>query len=410
MASKNLEDYEKLGERRVASLTLVEHRDRTRQDQSDATPFHRAGRIGEGTYGVVYRARDKQTGEVVALKKVRMDKERDGMPVTALREVRILQSSRHKNIVNLLRVVNGKKPNAIFLVFEYCEHDLARLLETMRVPFTEAESKCLCLQLLQAVEYLHRRWVFHRDLKLSNLLLNNRGELKLCDFGLARFYQPGNDGSYTPKVVTLWYRAPELLFGCARYTAAVDNWAVGCILAELLKHEPLFPGKQEQQTLDMMYKLLGTPNEKIWPGFDKLPKFGSYRMSPNQPYNYLQTEFNRLSTAGVDLLNRLLTYDPRRRCTAAQALEHGYFQEHPRPKRVEEMPTFPSLHDVLAPVSGSGDVSGRLTGHVDGAPAAGGVGGGSSAWDRPDAPLPRGGLKRKRPGGFGQPDRYGSVF
>ena len=103
---------------------------------------------------MVYRARDKQTGEVVALKKVRMDKERDGMPVTALREVRILQSSRHKNIVNLLRVVNGKKPNAIFLVFEYCEHDLARLLETMRVPFTEAESKCLCLQLLQAVEYL----------------------------------------------------------------------------------------------------------------------------------------------------------------------------------------------------------------------------------------------------------------
>ena len=359
---------------------------------------------------MVYRARDKQTGEVVALKKVRMDKERDGMPVTALREVRILQSSRHKNIVNLLRVVNGKKPNAIFLVFEYCEHDLARLLETMRVPFTEAESKCLCLQLLQAVEYLHRRWVFHRDLKLSNLLLNNRGELKLCDFGLARFYQPGNDGSYTPKVVTLWYRAPELLFGCARYTAAVDNWAVGCILAELLKHEPLFPGKQEQQTLDMMYKLLGTPNEKIWPGFDKLPKFGSYRMSPNQPYNYLQTEFNRLSSAGVDLLNRLLTYDPRRRCTAAQALEHGYFQEHPRPKRVEEMPTFPSLHDVLAPVSGSGDVSGRLTGHVDGAPAAGGGGGGSSAGGRPDAPRPPGGLKRKRPGGFGQPDRYGSVF
>ena len=144
---------------------------------------------------MVYRARDKQTGDVVALKKVRMDKERDGVPVTALREVRILQSSRHSNIVNLLRVMNGKKPNAIFLVFEYCEHDLARLLETMRVPFTEAESKCLCLQLLQAVEYLHRRWVFHRDLKLSNLLLNNRGELKLCDFGLARFYQPENDGS-----------------------------------------------------------------------------------------------------------------------------------------------------------------------------------------------------------------------
>ena len=382
---------------------------------------------------MVYRARDKQTGDVVALKKVRMDKERDGVPVTALREVRILQSSRHQNIVNLLRVVNGKKPNAIFLVLEYCEHDLARLMETMRVPFTEAESKCLCLQLLQAVEYLHKRWVFHRDLKLSNLLLNNRGELKLCDFGLARFYQPGNEGSYTPKVVTLWYRAPELLFGCAQYTAAVDNWAVGCILAELLKHEPLFPGKQEAQTLDMMYKLLGTPNEKIWPGFDTLPKYGSYRISAAQaqPYNYLQTDFNRLSKKGVDLLNRLLTYDPRRRCTASQALEHEYFQEHPRPKRVEEMPTFPSLHDVLAPVrpnlgpnrsNGDGaDNNDDRSGGTSNAANGGGVG---SAWERPDerprqrsatsgrpgAPGPPSGVKRKQPGGYGQADRFGSVF
>jgi serine/threonine protein kinase len=113
------------------------------------------------------------------------------MPVTALREVRILQSSRHPNIVNLLRVVTGKKPNAIFLVFEYCEHDMARLLETMRVPFSEAEAKCLVIQLLKAVEFLHRRWVFHRDLKLSNLLLTNRGELKLCDFGLARWGAAG---------------------------------------------------------------------------------------------------------------------------------------------------------------------------------------------------------------------------
>ena len=193
---------------------------------------------------------------------------------------------------------------------------------------------------------------------------------------------------------------PSCCSRCAQYTRPVDNWALECILAELLKHEPLFPGKQEQQTLDMMYKLLGTPNEKIWPGFDKLPKFGSYRMSPNQPYNYLQTEFNRLSSAGVDLLNRLLTYDPRRRCTAAQALEHGYFQEHPRPKRVEEMPTFPSLHDVLAPVSGSGDCVWSIDGTRRRAPAAGGVGGGSSAWDRPDAPRPPGRVEEEAAGRF----------
>ena len=215
----------------------------TESTENGLADYEKLGRIGEGTYGVVYRARDKRDGSIVAMKKVRMDRERDGMPITALREVKILQSSRHPNIINLLRVVTGHDWRKVFLVFEYCEHDMSRLLQSMRVPFTEAETKCLIIQLLQAVAFLHRRWVFHRDLKLSNLLLTNRGELKLCDFGLARHHQPGDDGAYTPKVVTLWYRAPELLLGSPKYTAAVDMWAVGCILAELLRHEPLFPGK-----------------------------------------------------------------------------------------------------------------------------------------------------------------------
>ena len=162
---------------------------------------------------MVYRARDKQTGEVVALKKVRMDKERDGMPVTALREVRILQSSRHKNIVNLLRVVNGKKPNAIFLVFEYCEHDLARLMEMMAKPFSLSEVKCLATQLLQADKHLHRQWIIHRDLKPGNLLVTRNCELRITDFGLARqqsaALKGGKDDSFdicpmTQHVVTRW--------------------------------------------------------------------------------------------------------------------------------------------------------------------------------------------------------------
>ncbi|KAK3264188.1 hypothetical protein CYMTET_27056, partial [Cymbomonas tetramitiformis] len=157
--------------------------------EDDVWNYEKINRIGEGTYGVVYRARHKPTNEIVALKKVRMDRERDGVPVTAVRELRILQSIDHPNIVKLKKVVTGNKKDSIFLVFEYCEHDLARLVDTMRTPFSEAESKSLFLQLLQAVEFLHRHRIVHRDLKLSNLLFNNRGQLKLCDFGLARYFQ-----------------------------------------------------------------------------------------------------------------------------------------------------------------------------------------------------------------------------
>lgn len=319
----------------------------TESTENGLADYEKLGRIGEGTYGVVYRARDKRDGSIVAMKKVRMDRERDGMPITALREVKILQSSRHPNIINLLRVVTGHDWRKVFLVFEYCEHDMSRLLQSMRVPFTEAETKCLIIQLLQAVAFLHRRWVFHRDLKLSNLLLTNRGELKLCDFGLARHHQPGDDGAYTPKVVTLWYRAPELLLGSPKYTAAVDMWAVGCILAELLRHEPLFPGKTEAHVLDLIFNQLGAPNDDIWPGMNSLPRARGLRL-PQQPYNYLSEDFGFVGKGGVELINFLLIYDPSARCGAKEALEHPYLtQNAPKPTNKEHMPTFASLHDSL---------------------------------------------------------------
>ena len=338
--------------------------------------YEKLGRIGEGTYGVVYRARDKKTNEIVALKKVRMDREKNGVPITTLREVRILQlCCSHENIVHLLRVVQGNQLNNVFLVFEYCEHDLASLLDNMRQPFLESESKCLIVQLLKAVEYLHDRWIMHRDLKLSNLLLNNRGELKLCDFGLARSFEPvreeeedelGEDKTedehedekdengnrkkrkrgqfcYTPKVVTLWYRAPEVLFGDDAYTASIDIWAAGCVLAEFLKHDPIFPGKTEVTQLELIFNLLGAPNERIWPGWSKLPNVGT-TLIPEQPYNYLEHEFPNLHQTGIDLLNAMLTYDPKRRCSAKEALMHPYFKTQPRPKLKSEMPSFPTLH------------------------------------------------------------------
>ncbi|KAL0421533.1 UNVERIFIED_CONTAM: Cyclin-dependent kinase G-2 [Sesamum latifolium] len=171
--------------------------------------FERLNKIDEGTYGVVYRARDKKTGEIVALKKVKMEKEREGFPLTSLREINILLSFHHPSIVDVKEVVVGSSLDSIFMVMEYMEHDLKGLMETMKQPFSQSEVKCLMLQLLGGIKYLHDNWVLHRDLKTSNLLLNNRGELKICDFGLARQY-----GSplkpYTHLVVTLWYRRPAL--------------------------------------------------------------------------------------------------------------------------------------------------------------------------------------------------------
>ncbi|GMH01516.1 hypothetical protein Nepgr_003355 [Nepenthes gracilis] len=311
--------------------------------------FERLNKINEGTYGVVYRARDKKTGEIVALKKVKMEKEREGFPLTSLREINILLSFHHPSIVDVKEVVVGSNLDSIFMVMEYMEHDLKGLMETMKQPFSLSEVKCLMLQLIDGVKYLHDNWVLHRDLKTSNLLLNNRGELKICDFGLARQY-----GSplkpYTHLVVTLWYRAPELLLGAKQYSTAIDMWSLGCIMAELLSKEPLFNGKAEFDQLDKIFRILGTPNDTIWPGFSKLP--GVKVNFVKHQYNQLRKKFPAtsftgspvLSDAGFDLLNRLLTYDPEKRITAEVALKHEWFREVPLPKSKEFMPTFPAQH------------------------------------------------------------------
>ncbi|XP_057493940.1 LOW QUALITY PROTEIN: cyclin-dependent kinase G-2 [Actinidia eriantha] len=311
--------------------------------------FERLNKIDEGTYGVVYRAKDRKTGEIVALKKVKMEKEREGFPLTSLREINILLSFHHPSIVDVKEVVVGSSLDSIFMVMEYMEHDLKGLMETMKQPYSQSEVKCLMLQLLEGVKYLHDNWVLHRDLKTSNLLLNNRGELKICDFGLARQY-----GSplkpYTHLVVTLWYRAPELLLGAKKYSTAIDMWSLGCIMAELLSKAPLFNGKTEFDQLDKIFRILGTPNETIWPGFSKLP--GVKVNFVKHQYNLLRRKFPAtsftgspvLSDAGFDLLNKLLTYDPEKRIAAEDALNHEWFHEVPLPKSKEFMPTFPAQH------------------------------------------------------------------
>ncbi|KAF8450272.1 Pkinase-domain-containing protein [Boletus edulis BED1] len=281
--------------------------------------------VGEGTFGKVYKARNTITNVHVALKRIRMEAERDGFPVTAMREIKLLQSLRHQNIVRLyeMMVSNG----SVFMVFEYMDHDLTGVLSQTQFSFSEANLKSLCKQMLAGLAYLHHKGVIHRDVKGSNILINNRGELKLADFGLARFYQKRRRIDYTNRVITLWYRPPELLFGATVYGPEVDMWSAGCIMLELFTKKPIFQGNDEIHQLDVIYRIFGTPTPERWPGITELPWYELVK-----PKEVVQDHFRELfqkwlSPAGLDLAEQLLTYDPAKRVTAAQALEAPYFKD-----------------------------------------------------------------------------------
>ncbi|XP_056398229.1 cyclin-dependent kinase 11A isoform X9 [Hyla sarda] len=303
--------------------------------------FQCLNRIEEGTYGVVYRAKDKKTDEIVALKRLKMEKEKEGFPITSLREINTILKAQHENIVRVREIVVGSNMDKIYIVMNYVEHDLKSLMETMKQPFLPGEVKTLMIQLLRGVRHLHDNWILHRDLKTSNLLLSHAGILKVGDFGLAREY-----GSplkpYTPIVVTLWYRAPELLLGAKEYSTAIDMWSVGCIFGELLTQKPLFPGKSEIDQINKIFKDLGTPSEKIWPGYNELPAIKKMTFS-EYPYNNLRKRFGALlSDQGFDLMNKFLTYCPAKRITAEDGLKHEYFGETPLPIDPSMFPTWPA--------------------------------------------------------------------
>uniref|UniRef100_A0A0G4FU19 Cyclin-dependent kinase 2 homolog n=1 Tax=Chromera velia CCMP2878 TaxID=1169474 RepID=A0A0G4FU19_9ALVE len=286
-------------------------------------------KIGEGTYGTVYRARDKKSSELVALKQMRVHNAKEGLPWTAVREIRLLKSLSHPNIVKLKEIAVGSDMGSIYLVFEYCDHDVANLLDRMNKPFSTAEIKSMMIQLLRALHHLHERFTIHRDVKLANLLLMQDGTVKLADFGLAREYGTPAP-AYTETVVTLWYRAPEILFGAESYSGAVDMWACGCILGEFLYHAPIMPGKNEADQANLICNLLGTPNARIWPDVVRLRGWKNFDL-PRNEYSNLRVRFKLESDRCLDLLQRLLAFDPQRRLTAAEALLHPYFFEIPRP-------------------------------------------------------------------------------
>jgi len=287
--------------------------------------YHKLEKVGEGTYGVVYKAKDKKTSELLALKKIRLEAEDEGIPSTAIREISLLKQLQHPNIVRLYDVVHTEKK--LTLVFEFLDQDLKKYLDASGENGLDISTvKSFLFQLLCGIAYCHEHRVLHRDLKPQNLLINMEGELKLADFGLARaFGIPVR--SYTHEVVTLWYRAPDVLLGSRKYSTQVDIWSVGCIFAEMVNGRPLFPGVSEQDQLHRIFKVLGSPSSKVWPTMGELPEAKKLPEFPKYQAQPLKKVVRRLTDEGQDLLARMLQYEPSRRISAEAALRHPFFAD-----------------------------------------------------------------------------------
>lgn len=279
-------------------------------------------KVGEGTYGVVYKAVDKNTGNLVAIKKIRLDSEDEGVPSTSIREIALLKELDHTNIVELIDVVHFR--NKLYLIFEYVDYDLKKYLDKSKSPIEPNLLKSYMYQLLRAMYYCHARRVLHRDLKPQNLLIDRQGMLKLADFGLGRaFGIPMR--TYTHEIVTLWYRAPEVLLGSKTYACPVDMWAVGCIFAEMATRQPLFPGDSEIDQLHKIFSILGTPDNNVWPGVSQLPDFKP--TFPRWKSKDLKNLVPGLDDNGLDLLSKFLVYEPSKRISAKEALRHPFFSD-----------------------------------------------------------------------------------
>uniref|UniRef100_A0A8C7MCP6 cyclin-dependent kinase n=1 Tax=Oncorhynchus kisutch TaxID=8019 RepID=A0A8C7MCP6_ONCKI len=281
-------------------------------------------KLGEGTYATVYKGRSKLTDNLVALKEIRLEHE-EGAPCTAIREVSLLKDLKHANIVTLHDIIHTQK--SLTLVFEYLDKDLKQYLEDCGNSIHMHNVKLFLFQLLRGLNYCHRRKVLHRDLKPQNLLINDRGELKLADFGLARAKSIPTK-TYSNEVVTLWYRPPDILLGSTDYSTQIDMWGVGCIFYEMSTGRPLFPGSTVEEELHFIFKLLGTPNETSWPGITSNEEFISYNY-PRARHSVCPSVFQ---------------FEGKKRISAEEAMRHLYF--HSLGDRVITLPDTTSIFSL----------------------------------------------------------------
>ncbi|KAL9132400.1 MAG: hypothetical protein Q9175_006425 [Cornicularia normoerica] len=318
-------------------------------------------KLGEGTFGEVHKAESRVTGQIVAMKKILMHNEKDGFPITAIREIKLLKMLSHPNILKLEEMAierikgEGRKKAIMYMVTPYMDHDLSGLLENPSVQFTEPQIKCYMTQLLEGVAYLHTSKILHRDMKAANLLINNHGILQIADFGLARPYDdpPPQRGKgsgeatrdYTTLVVTRWYRPPELLLTLRKYTSAIDMWGVGCVFGEMFKGRPILQGNTDLNQIHLIFDLIGSPNEENMPGWNTLLGCEGIKSFPQRKSTLSQT-FREQGSSFISLLGELLKLDWRKRVNAIDALEHPYFKTPPLPAKPGDIPQFQESHEL----------------------------------------------------------------
>lgn len=262
----------------------------------------------------------------MALKEIHLDSE-EGTPSTAIREISLMKELKHENIVSLHDVIHTE--NKLMLVFEYMDKDLKKYMDTQgeRGQLKPPVIKSFMYQLLQGIAFCHENRVLHRDLKPQNLLINQKGQLKLADFGLARaFGIPVN--TFSNEVVTLWYRAPDVLLGSRQYNTSIDIWSAGCIMAEMFSGRPLFPGTTNEDQLMRIFRLMGTPSERSWPG---ISSFQEYKTTfHNYHTQDLRAILPQIDAVGIQLLSSMLQLRPENRITAQDALQHPWFHDLPQ--------------------------------------------------------------------------------
>ncbi|KAM7279743.1 hypothetical protein ACFE04_006877 [Oxalis oulophora] len=311
-----------------------------------AEAYEKLEKIGQGTYSYVYRAREVETGRMMALKKVRFDNFQPESIRFMAREIMILRRLDHPNVMKLEGVITSRSSTSIYLVFEYMEHDLAGLSSSPDIEFTESQVKCFMKQILSGLEHCHLRGIMHRDIKASNILVNDQGILKIADFGLGNILTQKNKHHLTSHVVTLWYRPPELLMGSTSYGVSVDLWSVGCVFAELLLGKPMLKGRTEVEQLHKIFKLCGSPPEEYWRKY-KPPYAAIFK--PQHIYETsLRERFREYPTNAVNLIETLLSVDPDKRLTASSALFSEYFTAKPLACDPSSLPKYPPNKEIDA--------------------------------------------------------------
>ncbi|KAG9294275.1 hypothetical protein G9A89_021634 [Geosiphon pyriformis] len=299
--------------------------------------YMRTKKIGEGTYADVFEGVEVETGKKVAIKKIKVGKSQaggaNGIELSAVREIKSLRELTHPNVIKLLDCYSHK--SNLNLVLEYLDSDLEMIIKEKSVIFEPGHVKSWMLMTLRGLDHIHRNWIIHRDMKPNNLLVSPDGQLKIADFGLARDFGDGPEKNMSSQVVTLWYRAPELILGAQQYGAAVDIWSVGCIFAELMLRTPLFADESEFVVLDKMFQALGTPTEEDWPEMSLLPKTFEFRK-----YQRDLSLFRAAANGATGLLYKMLVFDPNKRITAGEALLDRYFKTSPYPISPSKLPKY----------------------------------------------------------------------